>query len=244
MSADYDQLAWFYDRYWATRYHDAAEPALERLFYRRVPPPAPVLDLCCGTGHLTERLLGRGYEVVGVDASPGMLRHAVQRAGAARFVCADLTRFAIRSTFAGALSTFDSINHVMADAALARAFTRVRDALRPGGRFVFDVNTAAAYDSEWGKTSALVEDDAALFIAGSHDRASGRAETRLTLFRRDGAWQRTDVRIEQRALDPPALVTMLHDAGFGEVTVTDAAAAGMRGDIAVGRVFLTAHRDR
>ena len=37
------------------------------------PPPGPVLDVGCGTGLLAWRLAGAGYQVVGLDASLGML---------------------------------------------------------------------------------------------------------------------------------------------------------------------------
>ena len=38
-----------------------------------VTPPGPVLDVGCGTGLLAWRLAGAGYQVVGLDASLGML---------------------------------------------------------------------------------------------------------------------------------------------------------------------------
>ena len=40
-----------------------------------------VLDAGCGTGSLTEWLLDKGAEVIGVDASPHMLQHAEERVG-------------------------------------------------------------------------------------------------------------------------------------------------------------------
>ena len=38
-----------------------------------------VLDLCCGTGLMTAELAERGYEMVGLDASPAMLDLARRR---------------------------------------------------------------------------------------------------------------------------------------------------------------------
>ena len=37
-----------------------------------------MLDLACGTGTLTGLLARRGYEMIGVDASPEMLMQAMQ----------------------------------------------------------------------------------------------------------------------------------------------------------------------
>jgi SAM-dependent methyltransferase len=40
-----------------------------------------VLDAGCGTGRYTEWLLDNGAEVIGLDASPKMLQHAIRRVG-------------------------------------------------------------------------------------------------------------------------------------------------------------------
>src|SRR5262249_56253211 len=44
------------------------------------------LDLCCGQGNVSEALLGRGCQVVGIDFSPAMLAFARQRAPKATFI--------------------------------------------------------------------------------------------------------------------------------------------------------------
>ena len=38
-----------------------------------------LLDLCCGTGTLTAEMARRGYEMIGVDASPDMLMQAREK---------------------------------------------------------------------------------------------------------------------------------------------------------------------
>src|SRR5690242_11129208 len=166
MTADYDSLAWFYERYWRTRYHDAARPALARLLYQRLEPHSFVVDLCCGTGHLSRELVARGYHVVGIDRSLQMLKIASDRVPQASFVCADARSFALGPA-AAVVSTFDSLNHLLTPADLSKAFRSAAESLEPGGLFVFDINTPAAYQSEWGKSAAIVDDDAAVFIRGS-----------------------------------------------------------------------------
>jgi SAM-dependent methyltransferase len=239
----YDALAWFYARYWGPRFHDAARPVLERLLYRSIAPGDSVLDVCCGTGDLTRELVERGYTVVGMDRSLEMLRIARQRIDGARLVCADAASGALRSGgFAAAVSTFDSINHLMTVDRLEAACRMVAGVLRPHGVFVFDVNTREAYESEWGKTSATVDADAALFVRGSYDPATAVGRTCITVFRRDGAWHRDDVEITQRAFSRDDLTGGLARAGFHDASLIGAADAGMAGDIAVGRLFARAER--
>lgn len=38
-----------------------------------------VLDLCCGTGNMTERLAQAGYDMIGVDSSVEMLQIAEEK---------------------------------------------------------------------------------------------------------------------------------------------------------------------
>lgn len=40
------------------------------------PPGSRVIDLGCGTGRLTQKLVERGYDVIGIDPSSSMLEKA------------------------------------------------------------------------------------------------------------------------------------------------------------------------
>ena len=51
----------------------------EELMARYHPKRELALDLCCGTGTLAIELARRGFEVIGVDASPEMLMQAVEK---------------------------------------------------------------------------------------------------------------------------------------------------------------------
>lgn len=48
--------------------------------HSHVPPGAEILELGCGTGRMTRRLLELGHPVTGVDVSAVMLRHAPSQA--------------------------------------------------------------------------------------------------------------------------------------------------------------------
>ena len=53
-------------------------------------PPGTVLDVPCGDGRLTARLVEAGYDVTGIDVSPDALELARARGLEARFVEGDL----------------------------------------------------------------------------------------------------------------------------------------------------------
>jgi trans-aconitate methyltransferase len=110
---------------------DLGEPVVDLLNPQR---GERILDLGCGDGALTEKIIGRGAEVVGVDASADMVAAAQKRGIDARVVDAYNLDFA---------SEFDA---VFSNAALhwmkrdPDAVTQgVRRALEPGGRFVAEM---------------------------------------------------------------------------------------------------------
>ena len=58
----------------------APDQAIDRLLeVAGAHPGLTVLDLCCGQGNVSEALLSRGCDVVGVDFSPAMLAFARKR---------------------------------------------------------------------------------------------------------------------------------------------------------------------
>jgi SAM-dependent methyltransferase len=242
--AAYDDFAWFYNRYWNEEFHDAAFPILERIWLARVPDGARILDVCCGTGRLAALLAARGYLVTGVDASQEMIRHARENAPSAEFHVADAARFQLPASFDAAVSTFDSLNHLLAGETLEAAFRHTAAALKPGAPFAFDMLLEDAYRTHWGESFALVRDDHALAITGAaYDSRSRAAHCAVTMFRLvEGAWRRSDVTIEERCFTPAEISSALGRAGFGEISCYDAGDLGMAGQLGEGRTFFVATR--
>ncbi|HZU83857.1 MAG TPA: methyltransferase domain-containing protein [Polyangiaceae bacterium] len=106
---------------------DLGAPVVELL----APTPGErILDLGCGDGALTRRLVELGCDVVGVDASPEQVAAAVRLGLDARVMNGEALAFSCE---------FDA---VFSNAALhwmrrpAEVIAGVRRALKPGGRFV------------------------------------------------------------------------------------------------------------
>jgi trans-aconitate methyltransferase len=99
--------------------------------------PAPgerILDIGCGTGHLTDRIASAGAEVVGLDASAAMIERA-RETYPHRFVHADARDFAFDEPFDAVFSNA-ALHWITEQDAVLDA---VADALRPGGRFVAEL---------------------------------------------------------------------------------------------------------
>ncbi len=127
--------------------HDAS-------IYELLPPPSGLtLDVGCGEGRLTRELSGRGYDVVGVDASTALVDEA-RAADPARAVRGGADRRAAvrrrRGRSSSSASTFSRTSTTSHGAAVE--FARV---LAPGAAFVIGtihpVAQAGTHDEETGE---------------------------------------------------------------------------------------------
>jgi SAM-dependent methyltransferase len=238
----YDAIAGLYHRQWDNWYVPQAAPALERLFFPHLRPGAWVLEVCCGSGHMTRELVSRGYRVTGIDNSATLLEYARREVPQARFLHADARDFRLEEKFEGALSTFDSMNHLLSADDLASAFLSVHAALEPAAPFVFDMNTAEAYRLDWTQWTAEVTEDSVSLVQGRFDPASRCVETEVIWFLRtaNGCWERRRSVVPQRCYEEEEVWAALDAASFRSVTCSTAMEAGVTGEIGYGRVFFSA----
>ncbi len=239
LTPSYDGLGWLYDMHWRGLWPQAMA-VLDRIILHDLPPHARILDLGCGTGHLAAALVGRGYDVTGIDISVDMLRYARENAPGAAFVCADAREFKLRPDFDLVISTFDSMNHMLTEDELERAFVNVRSCLKPGGRFIFDLNMAKAFENEWWKSSFFLFDDHTYIMRGGYDRTTRIGRTDLTLFRLEEHWTRQDFTVFQRCYTRREVRDTLAAAGFASSRMYTASNLDMRSHLAVGRAYFAA----
>jgi len=95
-------------------------------------PGERIVDLGCGTGHLTKKIGDLGAEVVGVDSAPPMIAQARINYPALKFILEDARKFSVDEP-ADAVFSNAALHWVREPEAVIE---RVYRALRPGGRFV------------------------------------------------------------------------------------------------------------
>ncbi|MFO7833130.1 MAG: methyltransferase domain-containing protein [Halohasta sp.] len=98
-------------------------------------PDERILDLGCGTGHLTQQIAEAGATAVGLDQSAEMVEAARERFPDCEFVHADARGFTVDEPFDAVFSNAALHWIPEQDAVL----DSVVDALRPGGRFVAEL---------------------------------------------------------------------------------------------------------
>jgi trans-aconitate methyltransferase len=98
-------------------------------------PGERIIDLGCGTGHLTAQIAERGASVIGLDASVSMIAQARQNFPKLKFVLADAQTFDLGGGFDAVFS--NAALHWIPEP--ARVIASVARALKPDGRFVLEM---------------------------------------------------------------------------------------------------------
>ncbi len=185
--------------------------------------PVSLLDVCCGTGTVAEMLADEGYVVTGFDLSEPMVIEARRKAAESGrpigYEVADARTFDLGLRFDGAFSFFDSLNYIVEPEGLRAAVARVAAHLVPGGSFVFDLNTAFAFEAKmFDQRETRSTAPIRYWWEGHYDPSSRLIRVDME-FERDGErFYETHV---QRAHPDEEVREALEAAGFVEVRAYD-----------------------
>jgi SAM-dependent methyltransferase len=142
---DYDPWAWLYNESEAQLASSRLLPRLEKLVFPTLPVGAKILDLCCGTGQLTQQLMIKGYQVTGLDGSEKMLHYAQENAPNGKFILGDARAFEFPNSFDAVICTDLALNHIMSLKELKSVFRNVYTSLKEDGLFFFDLGLENRY---------------------------------------------------------------------------------------------------
>ena len=221
----YESFARVYDTFMDNVPYEEWCARLTALLRERGIEDGLVLDLGCGTGRLSVEFARRGYDVIGVDASPEMLAAAYARKTDEQlpdilFLEQDMRDFELYGTVSAAVSSLDCVNYLVNEGDLDRCFTLVHNYLDPNGIFLFDVNTPYKFEHVYGDNAYILEEgDAFCAWQNSYDPTTRRCRFDLSVFTRDkGAhYTRADEVQEERCYNRTELTEALTRAGFADI---------------------------
>lgn len=195
-----------------------------------------VIELACGTGTVAFEFAQRGCEVVGVDISPGMVQVALEKgrklglSEQVRFYVQDITELDLPNEppFDLAICLFDSLNYITDPNRLAQVFARTILHLRPGGYFVFDLNSEYALRENLFDQDNLEADEnktpVYYFWRSHYDESKRLCRVDMWFAVKDerGDWLRFKEVHWQRAYSIDEIRRMAESAGWEWVKVLDA----------------------
>lgn len=143
----YNEFAYFYDELNGEADYDALYTYVKEQLDAHGVADGIVADLGCGTGDLTLMLTQAGYDMIGVDQSEEMLavlREKADELGISQrllLLRQDILDLDLFGTIRGAVSTFDTYNHIGPTPRFEQAVAKAAFFMEKGGVFIFDLNT-------------------------------------------------------------------------------------------------------
>ena len=219
---------------------------LRRIMKRFGWKPRDILEIATGTGTVALLLAEEGYQVTGIDLSAPMIEVAQRKAaargvGEARFFCQDATRLDFPPEFDLAVCLFDSLNYILTTRGLLDALAGVFRALRPGGGFIFDLNSEFALEHNLFSQDNFWDDDAAVkhLWTARYNPRTRMATVDMQFYLPDGrCFQEVH---KERAHRHDDVIRFLRDTGFEFLDAFDAYSflpVGLRSE----RIFYVARK--
>ena len=180
------------------------------------------LDIGCGSGIFTQRLLSRNIETAAFDISEDMLALAQQRLeGKCSLFCADMTDFSAQRQFDAAFCTLDGLNHLNGVGDLRRAVKCTAKCIKSGGAFIFDVNTPYKHKNALGNNTFVFEDEDC-YLVWQNFTSGDKTDMLIDCFIEDKCgWQRYCEEFSERAYAHETIEKILKASGFCDISRYD-----------------------
>lgn len=181
-----------------------------------------LLDVACGEGSFAVEMAKNGWKVTGVDQSEEMLRLAHHRAKQnglqIDFVKQDMRYLDYTNVFDIATCWYDSLNYMITNDDLQSTFNNIARALKPGGWFLFDMNTTYGLAVKWQKQPCYVQQETAelLELHRTHyDYEKRLACVKITWFVKvSEVWEKYEEKHTERAFSFQEIEDSLEYAGL------------------------------
>ncbi len=186
-----------------------------------------LLDLGCGTGSMSLAMAERGFDVIGVDSSVGMLNAAQQKMFASGkqmlLLNQSMEEIDLYGTVDCAICVLDGINHLNGEKAVKETFKKVSLFMNKGGAFAFDVNTLYKHRFVLADNVFVYEPEGVYCVwQNSFNEADCSVDISLDFFEEeDGVYYRSGESFTERAYDLNDIKAWLEESGFEVIGIYD-----------------------
>ena len=203
----YNGFAYCYDLFMDNIPYDMWAEYLHGILTEHGITEGTLLELGCGTGSMTERMIAKGYDsIIGLDFSEDMLMMAREKdLPGVLLIQQDMRELELPDEVDAVYCVCDGMNYLLEPQDLQRVFTRVKRFLKAGGVFVFDMKTDYFYREILGnRMIAENRDDASFLWENEYHEDTGIND----LF------SRCDKLHYQRAYDTELVQRLAEEAGL------------------------------
>ena len=173
----YNEFAYFYDSFNEDADYEALYRHVKGQLDAHGITDGILADLGCGTGELTLMLAQAGYDMIAIDQSEEMLcvvrdkADQLELTGRLLLLQQDLCDLDLYGTIRGAVSTFDTFNHLPE---LDKAIANAAFFMEKGGVLLFDMNTPYKHREVLGNHTFTFAADEADCVWKNHLEEDGR----------------------------------------------------------------------
>ncbi len=223
----YDNFSRFYDRLTDNVEYEKRADYFCRLLSLCGVNSGILLDLGCGTGSMSVKMAERGFDVIGIDSSIGMLNAAQQKMFESGknllLLNQSMQDVDLYGTVDCAICVLDGINHLNSADEVRQTFKKVSLFMNKGGAFAFDVNTIYKHKNVLADNAFIYEfDDLFCSWQNNYNSSDNSVDISLDFFEEeDGVYYRSGESFTEQAYELSDISTWLEDAGFEVVGIFD-----------------------
>lgn len=223
----YDDFSRFYDLLTDNVEYEKRADYFCRLLSMRGINGGIMLDLACGTGSISVAMAERGFDVIGVDSSIGMLNAARRKAFESGkdilLLNQSMDELDLFGTVDCAVCVLDSINHLEDEQQVRDTFEKVSLFMNPGGAFAFDVNTLYKHKNILADNCFVYDLDELYCVwQNSYNEEDGSVDIDIDFFEEeDGAYYRSGESFSEQAYELDDIAKWLEEAGFEVIGIFD-----------------------
>lgn len=222
----YGAFAEFYDRLTGNVNYAAYARRIDRLIRQFRPDSKSIVELACGTMSLGLELRALNYFVLGLDISEDMLKCAVEKIGG-RDNCdvlrQDMREFKLPHPADVFVCSLDGLNHLDSIGDVKRTFHAVRENIKSGGLFIFDMNTPYKHRKVLGDNTFVYELPE-VYCVWQNEYRERDCSVGITLdifAKRESGYERSTETFRERAYPKSEVLSALNNCGFEAVAEFD-----------------------
>lgn len=182
-------------------------------------------DAGCGTGNLTARLAGLGYDVIGAEPSADMLSEAMNKPhDGVQYICQDMTELDLYGEADIIVSTLDSVNHLSSTADIGKFFRAAAVNLRRGGLLLLDFNTIYKHKNILADNVFVYDVDGVYCVwQNEFSTEDNGVDISLNIFVEtdDGLYERMEENFREITLPQEEVAELLTKSGFEVLEVSE-----------------------